>query len=185
MHSLGHWRLEPGLHDLAFLPHIVEPASRLLVQGQQVNEIKNGWSDQDRMVVFYLPPPLFQSKWIDVRAWYECLGGCPSMARSAVCEASEDWERRCLASGDLLSFILSLKSDCSHFCFDQTATTQDYSYWTRSVPMQHLTVHIALDDQVACFQMMTRSPVFKWWLRLANISAGRRERVYQLHSGLP
>ena len=25
---------------------------------------------------------------------------------------------------------------------------QDYSYWTRSVPMQHLTVHIALDEQV-------------------------------------
>ena len=25
---------------------------------------------------------------------------------------------------------------------------QDYSYWTRSVPMQHLTVHIALDQQV-------------------------------------
>jgi ectoine hydroxylase-related dioxygenase (phytanoyl-CoA dioxygenase family) len=24
---------------------------------------------------------------------------------------------------------------------------QDYSYWTRTVPMQHLTVHIALDDQ--------------------------------------
>ena len=39
MHSLGHWRLEPGLHDLAFLPNIVQPASRLLVQGQQVREI--------------------------------------------------------------------------------------------------------------------------------------------------
>ena len=39
MHSLGHWRLEPGLHDLAFLPNIVEPASRLLVQGQQVRLI--------------------------------------------------------------------------------------------------------------------------------------------------
>ena len=25
---------------------------------------------------------------------------------------------------------------------------QDYSYWTRSVPMQHLTIHIALDQQV-------------------------------------
>jgi ectoine hydroxylase-related dioxygenase (phytanoyl-CoA dioxygenase family) len=24
---------------------------------------------------------------------------------------------------------------------------QDYSYWTRTTPMQHLTVHIALDDQ--------------------------------------
>ena len=39
MHSLGHWRLEPGLHDLAFLPNIVQPASRLLVQGQQVGKI--------------------------------------------------------------------------------------------------------------------------------------------------
>ena len=52
MHSLGDWRLEPGLHDLAFLPNIVEPASRLLVQGQQVNENKNSCSDQHRMVVF-------------------------------------------------------------------------------------------------------------------------------------
>jgi len=25
---------------------------------------------------------------------------------------------------------------------------QDYSYWTRTVPMAHLTIHIALDDQV-------------------------------------
>ena len=39
MHSLGHWRLEPGLHDLAFLPNIVQPASRLLVQGQQVEMV--------------------------------------------------------------------------------------------------------------------------------------------------
>ena len=39
MHSLGHWRLEPGLHDLAFLPNIVQPASRLLVQGQQVGMV--------------------------------------------------------------------------------------------------------------------------------------------------
>ena len=29
---------------------------------------------------------------------------------------------------------------------------KDYSYWTRSVPMQHLTVHIALDEQVALLQ---------------------------------
>ena len=26
---------------------------------------------------------------------------------------------------------------------------QDYSYWTRTVPMQHITVHIALDEQTA------------------------------------
>jgi len=83
MHSLGHWRLEPGLHDLAFLPNIVEPASRLLVQGQQVGV--RLWHDQ----LFVKPP-----KTGSVVAWH-----------------------------------------------------QDYSYWTRSVPMQHLTVHIALDDQ--------------------------------------
>ncbi|CAF0963559.1 unnamed protein product [Adineta steineri] len=29
----------------------------------------------------------------------------------------------------------------------QVAWHQDYSYWTRTTPMQHLTVHIALDDQ--------------------------------------
>jgi ectoine hydroxylase-related dioxygenase (phytanoyl-CoA dioxygenase family) len=29
----------------------------------------------------------------------------------------------------------------------QVAWHQDYSYWTRTEPMQHITVHIALDDQ--------------------------------------
>ena len=29
----------------------------------------------------------------------------------------------------------------------QVAWHQDYSYWTRTEPMQHMTVHIALDDQ--------------------------------------
>ena len=36
MHSLGHWRLAPGLHDLVFLPSLGSAASRLLVQGRKV-----------------------------------------------------------------------------------------------------------------------------------------------------
>ena len=36
MHCLGHWRLSPGLHDLAFLPHLTSLASNLLVQHKQV-----------------------------------------------------------------------------------------------------------------------------------------------------
>ena len=36
MHCLGHWRLSPGLHDLAFLPSLARAASHLLVAHQQV-----------------------------------------------------------------------------------------------------------------------------------------------------
>lgn len=36
MHCLGHWRLSPGLHDLAFLPSLGRAASQLLVPRQQV-----------------------------------------------------------------------------------------------------------------------------------------------------
>ena len=49
--------------------------------------------------------------------------GYSGKATFFVCEASEDWERRCLASGDLLSFILSLKSYCSHSYFRTSRTT--------------------------------------------------------------
>eukprot|EP01147_Barroeca_monosierra_P004151 gene4150-8469_t len=32
-------------------------------------------------------------------------------------------------------------------CGGNVAWHQDYSYWTRTTPMQHMTVHVALDDQ--------------------------------------
>lgn len=32
-------------------------------------------------------------------------------------------------------------------CGGNVAWHQDYSYWTRTIPMQHMTVHIALDEQ--------------------------------------
>ncbi|XP_064623781.1 phytanoyl-CoA dioxygenase domain-containing protein 1-like [Lineus longissimus] len=32
-------------------------------------------------------------------------------------------------------------------CGGNVAWHQDYSYWTRTIPMRHMTVHIALDDQ--------------------------------------
>jgi len=37
---------------------------------------------------------------------------------------------------------------------------QDYSYWTRTTPMQHMTVHIALDEQTeenGCIQVIPKS----------------------------
>jgi len=83
MHSLGHWRLTQGFHDLLYLPSITTAASRLL-RPDQTSSVRF-WHDQ----LFVKPP-----KTGSVVAWH-----------------------------------------------------QDYSYWTRSVPMQHLTVHVALDDQ--------------------------------------
>jgi len=83
MHSLGHWRLTKGFHDLIYLPIITQAASRLLIKHQKTSV--RFWHDQ----LFVKPP-----KTGSVVAWH-----------------------------------------------------QDYSYWTRTVPMQHLTVHVALDDQ--------------------------------------
>ena len=83
MHSLGHWRLTKGFHDLIYLPSITKAASKLLKPKQTAGV--RFWHDQ----LFVKPP-----KTGSVVAWH-----------------------------------------------------QDYSYWTRSVPMQHLTVHVALDDQ--------------------------------------
>jgi len=81
LHCLGHWRITPGFHDLAFHPAVAVPSSQLLG-----DKSVRFWHDQ----VFAKPPK---------------FGGC-------------------------------------------VAWHQDYSYWTRTVPMSHLTVHIALDDQV-------------------------------------
>ncbi|MDX2306464.1 MAG: phytanoyl-CoA dioxygenase family protein [Microscillaceae bacterium] len=77
-HSLGHWRISPGFHDILWNPAFVMAASQLL--GTSVRF----WHDQ----LFYKP-----AKHGGVVAWH-----------------------------------------------------QDYSYWTRTQPMQHLTCWVGLDD---------------------------------------
>jgi len=78
-HSLGHWRLSPGFHDVLWHPAFVVAASQLL--GNQA-----------------------------VRFWHDQLFCKPAHHGGVV------------------------------------AWHQDYSYWTRSVPMQHLTCWVGLDD---------------------------------------
>ncbi|AEL27756.1 phytanoyl-CoA dioxygenase family protein [Cyclobacterium marinum] len=78
-HSLGHWRVKEGFHDILWNPAFVMAASQLLG-----NNSVRFWHDQ----LFCKP-----AKHGGVVAWH-----------------------------------------------------QDYSYWTRSVPMQHLTCWVGLDD---------------------------------------
>ena len=78
-HSLGHWRMTPGFHDVLWNPAFVMAASQLLG-----NKSVRFWHDQ-----LFLKP----AKHGGVVAWH-----------------------------------------------------QDYSYWTRTQPMQHLTAWIGLDD---------------------------------------
>lgn len=78
-HSLGHWRIKEGFHDILWNPAFVMAASQLLG-----NNSVRFWHDQ----LFCKP-----AKHGGVVAWH-----------------------------------------------------QDYSYWTRSVPMQHLTCWVGLDD---------------------------------------
>ena len=78
-HSLGHWRITPGFHDVLWHPAFVMPASQLL---------------GDRAVRF----------------WHDQLFCKPAQHGGVV------------------------------------AWHQDYSYWTRTRAMQHLTCWIALDD---------------------------------------
>jgi ectoine hydroxylase-related dioxygenase (phytanoyl-CoA dioxygenase family) len=78
-HSLGHWRITPGFHDVLWNPAFVVAASQLLG-----NKAVRFWHDQ----LFCKP-----AHHGGVVAWH-----------------------------------------------------QDYSYWTRTKPMQHLTCWVALDD---------------------------------------
>jgi ectoine hydroxylase-related dioxygenase (phytanoyl-CoA dioxygenase family) len=78
-HSLGHWRISPGFHDVLWNPAFVVAASQLL--GDKV-----------------------------VRFWHDQLFCKPAHHGGVV------------------------------------AWHQDYSYWTRTKPMQHLTCWVALDD---------------------------------------
>lgn len=78
-HSLGHWRISPGFHDVLWNPAFVVAASQLLG-----NKVVRFWHDQ----LFCKP-----AHHGGVVAWH-----------------------------------------------------QDYSYWQRTLPMQHLTCWVALDD---------------------------------------
>ena len=97
-HSLGHWRMTPGFHDILWNPAFVMAAYQLL--GHKA-----------------------------VRFWHDQLFCKPARHGGVV------------------------------------AWHQDYSYWTRSVPMQHLTAWVGLDDALeenGCLQYIPRS--HRWGL---------------------
>ncbi len=97
-HSLGHWRMTPGFHDILWNPAFVMAAHQLL--GEK-----------------------------GVRFWHDQLFCKPAQHGGVV------------------------------------AWHQDYSYWTRSVPMQHLTTWVGLDDaskENGCLQYIPGS--HKWGL---------------------
>ncbi len=97
-HSLGHWRITPGLHDVLWNPAFVVPAYQLLG-----NKAVRFWHDQ----LFCKP-----AHHGGVVAWH-----------------------------------------------------QDYSYWTRTLPMQHLTCWTGLDDSTienGCLYYIPKS--HKWGL---------------------
>lgn len=97
-HSLGHWRITPGLHDVLWNPRFVVPACQLL--GEKA-----------------------------VRFWHDQLFCKPARHGGVV------------------------------------AWHQDYSYWTRTTPLQHLTCWVGLDDATSengCLQYIPGS--HKWEL---------------------
>ncbi|MEI6749620.1 MAG: phytanoyl-CoA dioxygenase family protein [Bacteroidota bacterium] len=97
-HSLGHWRMTPGFHDVIWNPAFVMAAHQLM--GQK-----------------------------GVRFWHDQLFCKPAKHGGVV------------------------------------AWHQDYSYWTRTTPMQHLTAWIGLDDaseENGCLQYIPGS--HRWGL---------------------
>lgn len=108
-HSLGHWRMERGFHDVLWNPSFVMAASQLL---------------NDR--------PL--------RFWHDQLFCKPARHGGVV------------------------------------AWHQDYSYWTRTIRMQHLTCWTALDDSTTangCLQYVPKS--HRWGLLEKPTLAGEME----------
>lgn len=112
-HSLGHWRLEKGFHDVIWNPAFVMAASQLLG-----NRSVRFWHDQ----LFCKP-----AKHGGVVAWH-----------------------------------------------------QDYSYWTRTIKMQHLTCWTALDDSTVengCIHYVPKS--HKWGLLEKPQLAGEMEGLME------
>ena len=115
-HSLGHWRISPGFHDILWNPRFVVAASQLLG-----TKSVRFWHDQ----LFYKPP-----RHGGVVAWH-----------------------------------------------------QDYSYWTRTIPLQHLTCWVGLDDATAengCLQYIPKS--HKWELLERIELAGEMDSLRALLS---
>lgn len=114
-HSLGAWRLRPGLHDVLWNPAMLVPASQLLRDNSG-----NG----------------------AVRFWHDQLF--------------------CKPAGD----------------GGVVAWHQDYSYWTRTKPMAHLTCWIGLDDSTVengCVHYVPQS--HRWPLLPTTNLAGGMEAI--------
>ena len=112
-HSLGHWRITPGFHDILWNPAFVMAAHQLLE-----NKSIRFWHDQ----LFCKP-----AKHGGVVAWH-----------------------------------------------------QDYSYWTRTIAMQHLTCWTGLDDATrenGCLHYIPKS--HKWGLLDAPSLAGDMNGLYE------
>ncbi len=112
-HSLGHWRITEGFHDVLWNPAFVMSAHQLLE-----NKSVRFWHDQ----LFYKP-----ARHGGVVAWH-----------------------------------------------------QDYSYWTRTIAMQHLTCWTALDDanmENGCLQYIPKS--HKWGLLNAPELAGNMNGIME------
>ena len=110
-HSLGHWRITPGFHDVLWNPAFVMAASQLLGNNS-------------------------------VRFWHDQLFCKPARHGGVV------------------------------------AWHQDYSYWTRTEPMQHLTCWTGLDDastENGCMHYIPRS--HRWGLLDKPELAGDMEGV--------
>ncbi len=110
-HSLGHWRITKGFHDVLWNPRFVVAASQLLG-----NKAVRFWHDQ----LFCKP-----AKHGGVVAWH-----------------------------------------------------QDYSYWTRTTPLQHLTCWVGLDDATeenGCLQYIPKS--HKWDLLDKTALAGNMDGI--------
>lgn len=108
-HSLGHWRMTPGFHDVLWNPAFVMAAHQLL--GQK-----------------------------GVRFWHDQLFCKPAKHGGVV------------------------------------AWHQDFSYWTRTTPMQHLTAWIGLDDsslENGCLQYIPGS--HRWGLLNKPVLTGEME----------
>jgi len=113
-HSLGHWRITPGFHDVLWNPRFVVPAYQLL-GGKAVRF----WHDQ----LFCKP-----ARHGGVVAWH-----------------------------------------------------QDYSYWTRTTPLQHLTCWVGLDDATeenGCLRYIPGS--HKWELLEKIELAGAMDSLREL-----
>jgi ectoine hydroxylase-related dioxygenase (phytanoyl-CoA dioxygenase family) len=130
-HSLGAWRITPAFHDVLFLPSYLVPAAQLM--GCTTLHL---WHDQ----VFSKPPKVGSVvAWHQDFRWGEGQGGG---GLACTCRVVERRARLRAAAAARW---------CN--CFTHSATPPSPpppppgSYWTRTRPMGHMTVHITLDTQ--------------------------------------